>query len=216
MHASKLVKFLVENGADQLAFNVLNSFFASSASCIYRLGLVSEKLMAMMKSRGKEIEYARQSLCGNSFSVPTAAWLLAHLAQEWGLLQRAPCMRVILSSLNEERALVRGLAAETSPQQETTCAVAPVRGGLDLEQLLALSYIRGADHRGSDVRLDTGEQACPSQWPRCLPCSLSSPCVAVHACWQRAYAMPDTRPSTTRTRPNGRPPRRWIGRQLVR
>ena len=54
IHASKLVKFLVENGADQLAFNVLNSFFASSAGCIYRLGLVSEKLMAMMKSRGKQ------------------------------------------------------------------------------------------------------------------------------------------------------------------
>ena len=52
--ASKLVKFLIENGADQLAFNALNCFFANSATCVYRFGVVSEKLMAMMKNQGKQ------------------------------------------------------------------------------------------------------------------------------------------------------------------
>ena len=52
--ASKLVKFLIENGADQLAFNALNCFFANSATCVYRLGTVSEKLMTMMKNQGKQ------------------------------------------------------------------------------------------------------------------------------------------------------------------
>ena len=38
--------------------------------------------------------------------------------------------------------------------------------GISVRELLTVGLAGGADHRGSDVRLDTSEQWKPSQWPR--------------------------------------------------
>ena len=100
----------------------------------------------------KGTEIIRESLLGNTFHVIVVAWLLAHLAVAWRYLPELPA----ISSIREA-----GQRLRNGPLREEEST-----RGFSVEQLLVLEHVRHADHKGSDVRLDTGALMSPSVWPR--------------------------------------------------
>jgi hypothetical protein len=55
---------------------------------------------------------------------------------------------------------------QTCLTRENSILSSVLNRGVTKEQLLVLSYVRQADHKGSDVRLDTGDFLTPKAWPR--------------------------------------------------
>ena len=99
-------------------------------------------------------EDLRCSLLGNSFAIPVVCWLLGQLLAEEGLASHAPTPA-------ECNQLVWGLSPpQGMPQPCQPCL------DCDLPYALACAMARAASHKGSDVRLTTGEWLNPSLWPR--------------------------------------------------
>ena len=116
----------------------------------------------------------RASLVGNSFQCETVGWLLSHLFLELGWMLVIPAI-ASFASRRTDAARAQMLALER-----------PITRGFDLAQLLVLSFIRGIDHRGSDVRLDSGVMMNPSSWPRQgIPAGLWKWKIVLAFKWQR-------------------------------
>ena len=107
-----------------------------------------------LKDSAKSAESIRTSLLGNSWHTETVGWLLNHYALYRGFVTR-------LYSVEELRA---GLPRSRPP---AVAAQLPGDKQYSPDERLVLQYLRGADHRGSDVRLETGCLFRPDCWPRC-------------------------------------------------
>ena len=107
----------------------------------------------------------RQSQLGNTFNTEYMAWLLSHMFVAWGWRDKVIKIEDLSTragppfSVGLEESVSR---AEVQRQFE---ALGPMRGFCP-EQSLVLSFIRGAEHRGSDVRLSAGTICNPDCWPR--------------------------------------------------
>lgn len=106
------------------------------------------------KHNKAETESLRKSLVGKSWQAETAAWLLNHLALH-------PQYSSRMYTIEELRSGV--------PNQVATTPFVELPGGqvLSLDEQLVMKYLQGVDHRGSDVRLDSGALFGPTCWPRC-------------------------------------------------
>lgn len=93
---------------------------------------------------------------GGTFAPAIVAWLVQHLVVSWdssfpvvepSILVSRSCGRVSVPRW-------AGLELSTSTR------------GFTIEQLMTLLFVRSAEHRGSDVRMDTGALTRPGIWPR--------------------------------------------------
>ena len=101
----------------------------------------------------------RLSLLGNSWSVPSTAFLLSRVLAEWGYLTRCPTVEEVVFRDTAKLVRTTGGVAYESP--------APLRlRGFTAGQKLVLKIMAGADHRGSDVRTATGQLQRPCMHPR--------------------------------------------------
>ena len=98
------------------------------------------------KSSPKLLEDLRKSLIGDSFQCSAVALLLAPM-------------------LVGHRLLAAPLLVADMRSSPSVASVASVRESEQLS-LLAKAHLAGADPRGSDVRLDSGELMEPKSWPR--------------------------------------------------
>jgi hypothetical protein len=98
------------------------------------------------KQRPGELEDLRRALLGDSFQCCVVAWLLQHHLVDSGYLPA-------LLSVESMRNLKLPLAVAELTEQEQEVA-------------LVKAHLAGADPRGSDVRLDSGELMSSKSWPR--------------------------------------------------
>ena len=98
------------------------------------------------KQRPGILEDTRRALLGDSFQCCVVAWLLQHHLCDLGYMPT-------LLSIEAMRNLKLPLAVEelTADEQQV---------------LLVKAHLAGADPRGSDVRLDSGELMSSKSWPR--------------------------------------------------
>ena len=95
----------------------------------------------------------RKCLLGNTYHAEVVAWLLGHFAAAAGYLAEPASVEEIRSRTLQENPLRRE----------------PIRGnsrGLSDDQVVVWDLMRGADHKGSDVRISSGALSNPSTWPR--------------------------------------------------
>ena len=108
---------------------------------------------SFLKDQKRQSESIRLGLLGNSWNTYTTGWLLNHLAVDLHYVNK-------VFTPDELR---RGLPA-LKPEAEL--ADLPGYRSLTLGEQLVLRFLQGVDHRGSDVRLDTGQLFRPNCWPR--------------------------------------------------
>lgn len=120
------------------------------------------------------LEAERLGLFGSTWCAYTTAWILGHLGVHLDLLE-APVSFGDLrkrADLEDERNVSlhnsSPLPGSDSCRVYPVHAPGPIRGwrGFTLGQRLVLQLIRGADHRGSDVRMNTGKVFTLGAWPR--------------------------------------------------
>ena len=103
------------------------------------------------------MEHGRCSLIGNSFQSNVIAWLVGQLLVAMGLWIRAPTPQQCVDGLSADDAST--LSGHYRDLQSDD--IDP-----DLERRLVRTFIRGVNHKGSDVRITTGELYHPNAWPR--------------------------------------------------
>jgi len=107
------------------------------------------------KQSPEALEDVRCSLLGNSFHCGTVAWLAGHWAVRAGYLSSVPDV-VDMRLKGPDRGVIGPpVVAHLSCGSHTDPSVQ-----------LAENMVRRATHRGSDVRLDTGDILRPDAWPR--------------------------------------------------
>ena len=128
------------------------------------MGFERDHTLPALKSGEAKAEPTRElgvrlSMVGNSWAVPSTAFLLSRLLAEWGLLTRCPTIREVVERDTAKLVAQSGGVPFFSP--------VPSRSrGFTLAQRLVLKIVSGADHRGSDVRTHTGELQRPNVHPR--------------------------------------------------
>ncbi len=95
-------------------------------------------------------------MLGNSVQTEGVAWFLGHLFKAWGYLDKIPEIEDLPSRRPPPEVKWEDLPAlrQTAGQE------------ISVEVGLAWDYLKNADHKGSDVRLDTGTILKPTIWPR--------------------------------------------------
>ena len=137
------------------------------------------------KADPQALEDARNCLIGNTFHAGVFGVILGSLFHQAKLLPSSPTPQELVSrmGLHPGEIYVEGLDCSLT-RPPTFHRLDSQRRGLlhasfeearraraaasssDLELLSLNALLRGADYRGSDVRLDVGELTKPNQWPR--------------------------------------------------
>ena len=103
------------------------------------------------KSQATKVEALRRGLLGNTFHCVTVAWLVGQWGVACGFLDTAPSLNDLMDRSRREQ--------EGTEQRD-------LDDNFDDGQLMVSMLSRHADHKGSDVRLSTGEVFRPCIWPR--------------------------------------------------
>jgi len=113
------------------------------------------------------IEDQRLAQIGNSFHTLPTTWLCAQGLAAVGLIAQPRSSKELQEEFIKEAA--RRRASATSPGgalPSSTLYAMPATTETELMGALVHGLLRGADHRGSDVRLDIGLPFRASAWPR--------------------------------------------------
>jgi len=106
-----------------------------------------------------EMETERCSLMGNSFHVHVVAWLIGQLLREQKLWRQSPSPQQCVDGVSEKDLLSFSTYEHPGVQPHFLQDEKP-------ELRLVRSHLRYVNHKGSDVRVMTGELFHPNCWPR--------------------------------------------------
>jgi hypothetical protein len=109
----------------------------------------------VLKSAAWASENLRKTLVGRALHPRVLVWFLRSWAFAVGLTDVWPPLAACFAR--------EGHLACQGPELEDDEAI---WRGWTVEERLIVEHLRGVDHRGSDVRLDTGQLMTPSSWPR--------------------------------------------------
>jgi len=105
------------------------------------------------------MEIERCSWMGNTFQVHVICWLLGQMLREHGIWRHAPSPQQCVDGVTE-----RDLLALSIFELSGDILVPESRETPELQ--LVRSHLRNVNHKGSDVRIMTGELFHPKCWPR--------------------------------------------------
>jgi len=105
------------------------------------------------------MEVERCCWMGNTFQVHVISWLIGQLLREHGVWRQAPSPQQCVDGISEKDLLTfssfESVPSGSKPEREEA-----------VELQLVRFHLRNVNHKGSDVRVMTGELFHPNCWPR--------------------------------------------------